>query len=140
MEAHEEFLRHLEREQSIAFLSALPPGSAAVLGPLESQGRGFMHPHAISASQPAVTTPAVLMQAVRALGRYPKEVDGAAEEKEQERALGYKLRYARRAAKFTPEQLAELDGLKGVAPQPTVTTPEQLMQEVRNLGRYNGRY
>ena len=54
VEAHEEFLRHLEREQSIAFLSALPPGSAAVLGPLESQGRGFMHPHGIYASQPSL--------------------------------------------------------------------------------------
>ena len=55
------------------------------------------------------------MQEVRKFGRYPKEVDGAAEEKAQERALGYKLRYARRVGKFTPEQLAELDALKGVA-------------------------
>ena len=54
IEAHAEFLRHLEREQSILH------GATAVLAPLEAQGRGFMHPHAICASQPAVTTPVPL--------------------------------------------------------------------------------
>ena len=34
--------------------------ATAVFAPLEAQGRGVMHPHAICASQPAVTTPVPL--------------------------------------------------------------------------------
>ena len=71
-----------------------------------------------------------LLQQVRDLGRYPKE---SAERSLAERQLAEKLRRARKAKQFSPEEEVELQALQvEEAEQKT----EVLLQQVRDLGRY----
>ena len=77
-----------------------------------------------------------LMQGVRELGRYPKRPSGD----KVEWKLALDVFTARRAKQFSPEQEAELEALQEVERRNTeaacIKAAEELMQEVRNLGRY----
>ena len=71
------------------------------------------------------------MQQVRDLGRIPKENAGRSL---AERQLAEKVRRARKAKQFSPEQEAELQTLEQADAQ-TKDKVEELMQQVRVLGR-----
>ena len=72
------------------------------------------------------------MQQVRDLGRYPKENAGRSL---AERQLAEKVRRARKAKQFSPEQEAELQALQQ-AEEKQVKQLEEILQQVRDLGCY----
>ena len=76
------------------------------------------------------------MQEVRDLGRYPKRPSGG----KVEWKLALDVFTARRAKQFSPEQEAELEALQQAERQAIeaarIAAAEELMQEVRILGRY----
>ena len=92
----------------------------------------------------------MLVQKVRELGRYPKRPPrGKIDEKhaidvcpaqQREWKLACDVFTARRSKHFSPEQEAELEALQEVERQKIeearIKAAEELMQEVRNLGRY----
>ena len=69
------------------------------------------------------------MQEVRDFGKYPKEGSQPAE-----RQLAKRVRSARKAGKFTPEEETELDAMKASSASSAFSAA--LMQEVRDLGKY----
>ena len=73
-----------------------------------------------------------LMQQVRDFGRYPKENAGRSR---AERQLAERVRKAQKAKQFSPEEEVELQALQQ-ADTKTEAKTEELMQQVRDLGRF----
>ena len=77
-----------------------------------------------------------MMQEVRGFGRYPME----SRQDVRERQLADKLRKARKAKRFSPAQEAELQVLQQAArdarAEARIAQAEELMQQVRDFGRY----
>ena len=80
----------------------------------------------------------MLLQQVRDLGRYPK--DQKTERSLAERQLAEKIRRARKAKQFSPEQEAELKALQQAERQADQKTEEaqqkDYLQQVRDLGHF----
>ncbi len=116
-------------------------GFAFLQGPVPYLGPGPTDAPMVSASSLAVPSSAaaaktaLLLEQVRDLGHYPKESTGRHLSEQQ---LAQKMRKARKAKQFTPEQEAELVALQTQrgGTSSTQETAELIMQEVRNFGHY----
>ena len=73
------------------------------------------------------------MEAIRTLGRLPKEIRTATKEEQQ---LAMKLRDARRAGKLSKEEESELATMGAHDSElPTMSGNDSLMEDIRTLGR-----